>query len=255
MTNPIQTEWSGRNQDKDVLRSEIWTRLHEAGASPIEPFGHIPSFEGAERAAERLAALPIWQEARVIKSNPDTAHVAVRLRALQDGKRLYMAVPRLTREHAFMELTAAALAEKGVSLEEAATWQVALHAGRPITLDEMEPIDLVLAGCVAVTRAGARIGKGAGFADLELGMLRELGLLQPGVPIVAVVHPLQVVEDDALPMQPHDSALDWVITPDEVIETHTQYPQPPGVDWDAIRPEQYATIPILQALREQLRGE
>jgi len=57
---------------------------------------------------------------------------------------------------------------------------------------------------------------------------------------------------DKLPMQPHDSPLDWIITPDEVIETHTPYPQPTGLDWDAVRPEQFETIPALRILRAHL---
>jgi len=54
-------------------------------------------------------------------------------------------------------------------------------------------------------------------------------------------------------MAAHDSALDWIITPDEVIETHTPYPQPRGVDWDVVRPDQYRDIPFLVQLREKLR--
>ena len=80
-------------------------------------------------------------------------------------------------------------------------------------------------------------------------MLRQLNLLRPGTPIITTVHALQVVEDARLPMQRHDSALDWIITPDEVIETHTPYPQPHGIDWDAVQPDQYEAIPALKALR------
>lgn len=69
------------------------------------------------------------------------------------------------------------------------------------------------------------------------------------------MHLLQVVEDSCLPMQPHDSALDGIITPDEVIETHTPYPQPAGLDWDAVRPDQIEAIPVLQMLREQFETQ
>ena len=43
---------------------------------------------------------------------------------------------------------------------------------------------------VWVSLGGGRIGKGAGFADLELGILRDLGLLKPDTPIVAAVRPV-----------------------------------------------------------------
>lgn len=255
MAEIVETEWSGYHEDKDALRSEIWRRLKEQGASPREPFGHIPSFVGAEEAAGLLADLPIWQKAQVIKSNPDTAHVPLRLRALQDGKQLYMAVPRLTEERCFVELTAQALADKGIALEEAAAWQGAMAHGRLVSPEQMPAIDLVLVGCVAVSRRGGRIGKGAGFADLELGILRELGLIGSETPVVAAVHPLQIVAGDAVPLQPHDFPLDWIITPAEVYETKTEYPRPTGLDWDQIRAEQYESIPILSALKGRLQGD
>ncbi|MFL5805294.1 MAG: 5-formyltetrahydrofolate cyclo-ligase [Roseiflexaceae bacterium] len=251
MSDRSETEWIGRNSGKDALRDEIWSLLKQQGVAPIEPFGHIPSFVGAEAAAEQLAALPIWRSAQVIKCNPDTAQVPVRLRALRDGKRLYMAVPRLAELRCFIELTADALRQRGVDPAAAATAVGALAHGRPVALQEMSPIDLVVTGCVAVTRDGGRTGKGAGFADLELGMLRRFGLLQPGTPIVTTVHPLQIVDGPRLPMLPHDSALDWIVTPDEAIETRTPYPQPAGLDWDAVLPDQIDAIPVLRHLRER----
>lgn len=87
MNSPIQTEWSGRHVGKDLLRSEVWSRLVEQEAAIGKPFGHIPNFKGVDQAAERLAGLSIWQQARVIKSNPDSPQQPVRWRALQDGKK------------------------------------------------------------------------------------------------------------------------------------------------------------------------
>ena len=116
----------------------------------------------------------------------------------------------------------------------------------------MQPIDLVIVGCVAAGPGGGRTGKGAGFADLELAMLQEFGLVQIDTPIVTTVHPLQIVEDLRLPMQAHDWALNWIVTAEQVIETNTSYPRPMGLNWDSIRPEQLEQIPILRKLREQL---
>lgn len=249
MTNQNEATWAGRHEGKDALRAEIWENLKRAAASPTDPVGHIPDFVGSDRAAERLAELPIWRDAKVIKCNPDKAQAPVRLRALQDGKLLYMAVPRLVDARCFVELTAEALRAKGADLAAAAQWQGALEHGKLVAFEEMRPIDLVVTGCVAVTRSGGRTGKGAGFADLELGMLRQLGLLRPGVPVITTVHAIQLVDDARLPMQRHDSPLDWIVTPDEAIETKTPYPQPGGIDWDAVQPDQYDSIPALRALR------
>ncbi|MGB3263946.1 MAG: 5-formyltetrahydrofolate cyclo-ligase [Microcoleus sp.] len=247
----MKTDWIGYHQDKDQLRTEIWSLLKQQAASIGDSFGHIPNFVNADMAAENLANLPIWQQAKTIKCNPDAAQIPVRMRALQDGKRLYMAVPRLTDDRCFVELTAADLQRQNVSIAESAIARKALACGKLVSFAEMEPIDLVIVGCVAAGRSGGRTGKGAGFADLELAMLTEFGLVQIDTPIVTTVHPLQVVADSRLPMQPHDWPLNWIVTAGEVIETNTSYPRPTGLNWDSVRSEQLAQIPILRKLREQ----
>ncbi|MEG4013375.1 MULTISPECIES: 5-formyltetrahydrofolate cyclo-ligase [unclassified Microcoleus] len=256
----MKTDWIGYHQDKDQLRTEIWSFLKQQSASIGDCFGHIPNFVGADMAAEKLANLPIWQQAKTIKCNPDAAQIPVRMRALQDGKLLYMAVPRLTDDRCFVELTAADLQRQNVSIAESALAKPskriarkALACGKLVSFTEMEPIDLVIVGCVAAGRSGGRTGKGAGFADLELAMLTEFGLVQIDTPIVTTVHPLQIVADSRLPMQPHDWPLNWIVTAQEVIETNTSYPRPTGLNWDSIRPEQLAQIPILRKLNEPRR--
>ncbi|MEG4571569.1 5-formyltetrahydrofolate cyclo-ligase [Microcoleus sp. N3A4] len=254
----MKTDWTGYNHDKDQLRAEIWSLLNQQAASIGDSFGHIPNFVNADMAAEKLATLPIWQQAKTIKCNPDSAQIPVRMRALQEGKRLYMAVPRLTSTRCFVELTAADLQRQNISIAESALAKPskriarkALDCGKLVSFAEMEPIDLVIVGCVAAGPNGGRTGKGAGFADLELAMLQEFGLVQIHTPIVTTVHPLQIVSDLRLPMQAHDWALNWIVTAQEVIETNTSYRRPSGLNWDSIRPEQLAQIPILRKLREQ----
>jgi 5-formyltetrahydrofolate cyclo-ligase len=260
----MKTDWIGYHHDKDKLRTEIWSLLKQQAASVGDSFGHIPNFVGAQVAAEKLATLPMWQQAKTIKCNPDSPQFPVRMRALQDGKRLYMAVPRLTDDRCFVELTAEDLQRQSVSIAEGALAlakrsegkpskriaRKALTCGKLVSFEEMEPIDLVIIGCVAVARNGGRTGKGAGFADLELAMLTEFGLVEIDTPIVTTVHSLQIVEDWRLPMQAHDWALNWIVTAEEVIETNTSYPRPTGLNWDSLRSEQLEQIPILRKLRE-----
>lgn len=250
----IKTTWSGYHPDKDNLRADIWSLLKAQGVAIGDPFGHIPNFVGAQQAAERLVSLPIWQRAKAIKCNPDSPQVPVRLRALQDGKHLYMAVPRLTSTRCFVELTAENLQQRNIPLEDAAIARKALTYGRLVSFDQMQAINLVMVGCVAVTCNGGRTGKGAGFADLELAMLKEFGLVQSDTPIVTTVHSLQIVEEKRLPMQAHDWALNWIVTPEQVIETNTTYPRPAGLNWETIRSEQYEKIPILRQLKENGLG-
>ena len=82
--------------DKGEIRQQIWRLMEEKGVVRFPgAVGRIPNFVGAELAARLLRQSPIWQKARVIKSNPDSPQRAVRNLALKEGKIVYMAVPRL----------------------------------------------------------------------------------------------------------------------------------------------------------------
>jgi 5-formyltetrahydrofolate cyclo-ligase len=247
-----EARWAGRNSDKDVLRNDVWGKLEATSVNVGPVWSRIPNFAGADLAAWNLAHAPEWQTARIVKCNPDPPQIPVRLRALYDGKIVYAPVPELTDGFPFVRLDPATLRQKGVEFELAATSQGFLTHGVPVSFDDMEMLDFVVVGCVAVTRAGGRTGKGGGFADLELGIFRELGKLKADTPIAATVHSSQVVDDRRLPMMPHDSALNYIATERELIDTRTPYSQPAGVDWDEVQPDQYENIPFLRALRERL---
>ena len=245
--------WAGRNTDKDRLRNRIWQALVDGGVNVGPVHSRIPNFAGADLAAWHLAQTPAWAAARVVKSNPDPAQIPVRLRALHEGKIVYTPVPELTRGFPYVKLDPAVLAAKGVEFETAATAQGFLAHGEPIEFEQMETIDFAVVGSVAVSRGGGRTGKGAGFADLETGIFRELGILPDGTPIATTVHSLQVVDDDVLPMMAHDSALTHVATEAGLIVTDSRHPQPKGVDWAMVQPDQFRDIPFLAALRDRIR--
>jgi 5-formyltetrahydrofolate cyclo-ligase len=86
---------------------------------PMPLADRIPNFKGAEQAAAGAATLPEWQAARRIKCNPDAPQRALRLRALQDGKLVFMAVPRLREARCFLRLDPARLEGQ---LGDASTW-------------------------------------------------------------------------------------------------------------------------------------
>ena len=150
---------------KAALRQEVWTAMRAAKVARFPgAAGRIPNFTGAEAAAERLRGLPAWQEAGTVKSNPDSAQWPVRQRALEDGKTVYMAVPRLAEPEPFFALDPARLSEPP---RKAASISGATRSARRVTLDSLSPVDRVVMGCVAAGEDGARLGKGGGFADLE----------------------------------------------------------------------------------------
>jgi 5-formyltetrahydrofolate cyclo-ligase len=236
------------DQAKQAARERVWALLERHHAVPPGVHGRIPSFYGAEDAAERLADLPEWKTARVIKIVPDTAQQPVRARALREGKLVYMAVPKLAEEPPFYLLDPATLT---VSPEEAADRRTAARVGQPIDVDTMRPVDLVVCGSVAVNRHGVRLGKGAGYSDIEVALLHEAELISPTTVIATTVHQLQVV-DGELPERAHDFSLDLIVTPDTVIRCDEPR-RPHGLLWDALSAEKIAAIPALAARQRSRR--
>jgi 5-formyltetrahydrofolate cyclo-ligase len=109
----------------------------------------------------------------------------------------------------------------------------------------MQPVDLVICGSVAVNREGVRLGKGAGYSDIELALLQEAGLIRRDTAIVTTVHRLQVL-DELLPETEHDFSVDLIVTPDEIIRCEPSR-RPRGLVWEHLSPEQIAAIPVLTA--------
>lgn len=232
-----------RDEPKTVLRDKVWRRLLDAGVVPPDSHGKIPAYEGADRAALRLAELDEWKRASTVKANPDFAQLDVRRCALADGKLLYMAVPKMATLQPFLMLDPTSIP----SPEAAADKQAAARYGRRVGVEDMRPVDMVVCGSVAVSRSGARVGKGAGYSDLEVALLLEAGLVTDETVIVAPVHQLQVV-DERIPEQEHDVSVDYIVTPDEVIRCPRR-PRPEGLVWANLTAEKIEAIPILRVRR------
>ncbi|WP_242424690.1 5-formyltetrahydrofolate cyclo-ligase, partial [Frankia sp. EI5c] len=181
------------HEAKQRVRERIWTLLEREHAAPPDVHGYIPTFVGADEAAARLAALPAWASARIVKAVPDRAQQPVRARALRDGKTVYMAVPRLAEPLPFYHLDPATLP---IPPDQAADRHLAATLARQVGVQDMQPVDLIVCGSVAVNPHGVRLGKGAGYSDIEFALLQEAGLIRPTTTVVTTVHDLQVVEDD-----------------------------------------------------------
>jgi 5-formyltetrahydrofolate cyclo-ligase len=219
---------------KQEIRERIWDLLQREGAARFPGAqGRIPNFRGAEQAADRLAELPEWDAAQVVKSNPDSPQLPVRRRARREGKTLYMAVPRLAEAKPF------------VLVASDPTIKRALAEGRHLAVDELEPVDLIVCGTVAVNREGVRIGKGGGYSDLEFGLLVQRGLVGDETTIVTTVHDLQLL-DEELPETDHDFRVDVIVTPTTVVRTPARR-RPAGILWDHLDEEKRASIPVLSA--------
>ncbi len=233
---------------KAALRDEVWSRLDTDGIRRFPgPRNRISNFVGAEAAAQRLRQTAAWQRAATIKANPDSPQWPVRQRALEDGKVVYMAVPRLAEQDPFFLLDPDHLAEPP---RQASSIKGASRSGRTVPAEELEPVDLVVTGCVAVGRDGARLGKGGGFSDLEFAIASEAGLIDDTTVVVTTVHDRQVLDRGAIPVAEHDVRVDVIVTPDQVIEASREGPRPVGrLRWDELTEDKLAAIPVLQRLR------
>jgi 5-formyltetrahydrofolate cyclo-ligase len=228
---------------KQAIRERVWNLLEAEHAVQPGVHGHIPDFVGATAAANRLASLPAWKNAQIVKAVPDTAQLPVRARALADGKTVCMAVPKLADERPFYLLDPAALT---LPPAEAATMRAAAAHAPRLAIDELQPIDLVVCGSVAVNRNGDRIGKGAGYSDLEVALLHDAGLLGATTLIATTVHALQVLDED-LPATDHDFQVDLIVTPDEAISCDPSRRRC-GIRWDDLPPDYLSAIPVLASL-------
>jgi 5-formyltetrahydrofolate cyclo-ligase len=233
-------------RSKDQVRRAVWKSMDREGVSRFPGAeGRIPNFAGAKLAAEKLAGHRTWKRARVIKANPDSPQTHARRLALEQGKTLVMAVPRLRDQHPFRFLDPRQLTAEQV--REAATIKGALRHGRVVADDELPDIDLVLCGSVGVNLKGARIGKGGGFSDIEYGLLIEAGKIDDHTAVATTCHPIQVLREN-LPVIDHDLPVDVIATPRAVVEVERTYRRPRGILWDHLQPPQIHEIPILERM-------
>lgn len=249
-----QGRWAGRNPAKDVIRHDIWHQLEAEGVNVGPAWSMIPNFVGADMAAWRLAQTAAWKAARTLKTNPDHAQTPIRIRALYEGKTVYTPVPYLTKDFPYLKLDPARLLGADVSFELAATPQGFLEYGERLEFEDVAPLDFCVVGSVAVSRAGGRTGKGAGFADLETAIFRELGVVTAETPMATTIHSIQLVEDRHIVIEAHDSPLDFIATETELITTGNAMSRPMGVDWSKVRPDQFETIPFLARLRDRMQA-
>lgn len=230
--------------EKQAWRERIWEALREAHAARFPGAkGRIPNFTGAEKAAALLTTTEAWEGTRTLKSNPDLPQLPVRVAALEAGKTVVMAVPRLRTPEPFLLLDPDLLEVKP---RKAASIGGSAEHGRPTGIDDVPRLDLVVCGSVCVSTQGVRIGKGGGYSDLEMALGAAAGWIDDRTTIVTTVHPIQVVDAD-LPETDHDFRLDLIVTPDEVIRCPSHH-RPPGILWDHLDQDKIDAIPALATL-------
>ncbi len=146
----------------------------------------IPNFVGADVAAWRLAQTDAWKNAGTVKTTPMRrrsrsgcgrsmrARPSMRGALPHEGLSLSQTRPKETDGEGYLVLTCRRFARL------CRIWRTDRVRG-------CRALDFCVVGSVAVSRAGGRTGKGAGFADLETAIFRELGTITDETPIVTTV--------------------------------------------------------------------
>ncbi|MEM2875057.1 MAG: 5-formyltetrahydrofolate cyclo-ligase [Candidatus Hadarchaeales archaeon] len=221
---------------KGLIRERIWREMESRGVAsfPFPIRGRVPNFLGSTEAALRMRDLEEYLSAKTIMVNPDSPQLPVRRMCLRDGKRLLMATPALRKGLVVIDPGRAGNPEKAATIGGAIIW------GKPADPRAIR-VDLIVEGSVAVDVLGGRVGKGAGWGDLEYAILRESGAADDEVKVATTVHDIQVVEE-AIPMEPHDMPVDIVLTPTRTLMTSRAHPKPRGISWEKLEGDRLALV-------------
>ncbi|XP_018321207.1 methenyltetrahydrofolate synthase domain-containing protein isoform X2 [Agrilus planipennis] len=241
---------------KKTIRKKVWEYMENNNIAifPRPVYFRIPNFKGREEAAKKLLELEIFQNSKFIEVNPDKPQEPARILVLEQGKALYVPVPRL-KEGLLKHITVPENASKP-QIRSAVSRRGLDEKGKLINIDDKINLDLLVVGSVAVSKLGQRIGKGRGYADLEYAILKEMKAVDDSTVIVTLVHDCQVFEEIPSNLfQPFDVPVDYIITPTQIIEVKTSLSRPPGIIWNLLSKRRLNVMPVLKLLKEKVEKE
>ena len=215
--------------------------------SHLDVLRFVPDFVGSAAALERIRAMDEYATARTLFIAPDNSLRGLIRSALDEGKRVV--VPTYAMRRGMVLLDPASVPAE--HREFAATLDGLERFGHTLTLDglrEVGSIELFITGAIALTSGGVHIGSGDAYLDIEWGILSTLQLVSEQTPIVAIAHPVQVVDAPLLP-KPSDITVDVIVTTDQTIVTDRHYPRPTGITWSHLDPARLDEIAYLRELQ------
>jgi 5-formyltetrahydrofolate cyclo-ligase len=244
-------------QDRSSAREHVWKELRLV-AKPDSRFHFnfnefIPDYVGSEIGNQRIRELSIYKKSDVIFITPDNNLASLRKGAILDGKTTIMPTYGIIR--GFLKITRNDVPEGQEAF--AATLDGMDKFAEPITLEQITnlgDIDLMVTGASVITLEGLRFGKGHGYFDLEWAMMRTIGVADERTPLVAVAHDCQITEVKIVP-EPHDTIIDYIVTPSQTIEVTSKRPKPVGINWDILPIEMRERIPPLRILYRRMVEE
>ncbi|WP_432562598.1 5-formyltetrahydrofolate cyclo-ligase [Kineococcus sp. SYSU DK003] len=232
-------------------RDRIWAALRRVGR-PDSRFhwdfsSFIADFEGSSEATARVLELDAWRRAERVFITPDNSTELLRREALYAGKTLLVTTYGIRR--GFLQIGPGVVPERDVNY--AATLDGLDWYGTPVSLADLRggpELPLLITGGSAVSSNGIRFGKGHGYFDLEWAVLSEIGLTGAGSVVVDVVHDEQVV-DEHLDGEPHDVAVDWIVTPTRALHVPDHGRTAGFVRWDMLPGTEHEFLPPIEELR------
>ncbi|TRM84424.1 5-formyltetrahydrofolate cyclo-ligase, partial [Sulfolobus sp. F3] len=157
---------------------------------------------------------------------------------LRMGKKVLVPTPRLRGDFYLLD-------PKRISnYSEASRISGFSKYGIKVNIEELDKIDLVVVGSVAVTLSGDRVGKGEGYSELEFAILRELGKVGENTPIATTVHDIQIVKE--IPIEPFDVPVDIIATPTTIIRVNRRREKPRGLYIEFLTKEKIQSTPYLK---------
>lgn len=206
----------------------------------------VPDFDGSPLAHTRVRAMPAYRAASVVFIAPDNSLRELVRAALDDGKRVVVPTYAMRRGMVLLDPDQVPAQDRAF----ASTLDGLERFGSTLSLDELRElgrIDLVVTGAIALTRSGVHIGSGDAFLDIEWGILSTLSLVTADTPIIAVAHPVQIVDAEIQPKS-HDITVDQIVTAETTISTGRTHTRPLGIGWPDIDPQRLTDIAYLYDL-------
>ncbi|MGB3482723.1 MAG: 5-formyltetrahydrofolate cyclo-ligase [Mycobacterium sp.] len=242
-------------------RAQVRATVRDALLAIATPDSHwhldvdrfVPSFDGAAECTDKLAQLPAYQAATQLFITPDNSTELLRRRALEDGKRVVISTFGQRRGMVLLDPTVI----EPHRYELAATLDGLERCGQSLGLTELRALgrfDLLVTGAFAVTRQGVHVDADADYFDLEWGLLAELGLVVADTPVVALVHDAQII-DVPLRLEPHEIAIDVVLSPRDTLRTGQTFRRPLGLTWQDLSDDVVSYSPYLRALAAENTGD
>ncbi|KAL7677750.1 hypothetical protein ACOME3_003987 [Neoechinorhynchus agilis] len=239
---------------KEDVRTYVYSLMGQKKIAqfPFPIVGRIPNFEHAHRCAELLRTIEEFENAKVIKIDPDSSLYHCRRISLEAGKTVL--VPSAGLRNNFKLLTPPT---NKCDITRMVTLKGIGKYGHDIELKDANlKVDCVITGCVAVDpRNGNRIGKGLGYGDLEHAILSECGILSTAIPIIAVCHSCQLVNFPSQLIRSHDVAVDIIVTEKNVIKTYFEVRNRTRIQWRLLTSTQINQITLLKDLKRDQSTE